>query len=122
MRRLARGIPKRRLPGTMNRYERAYADYLDAGRVEYKFESIKLRLADKTFYTPDYSLLGDDDVLEFHEVKAVTYDKAGRAKAWSQDASRIKIKVAAEQYPWFRFCIVYYDRRAIKWVREEVGA
>jgi hypothetical protein len=49
-----------RLPvGTMNKTEAAYAGHLElqrrAGDVEwFKFEALKFRLADNTFYTPDF--------------------------------------------------------------------
>ena len=53
--------------------------------------SVKLRLADKTFYTPDFAVMAGDGFMEMHEVKGF----------WTDDA-RVKIKVAADQYP-FRF-------------------
>lgn len=86
-----------RLPqGMMNRTEQAYADYLKLRQATgeilwWKFEAIKLRLADNTFYTGDFAVLAGDSVLEIHEVKGF----------WVDDA-RVKIKVAADQYP-FRF-------------------
>lgn len=86
-----------RLPvGTMNKTEAAYAQYLElqkrAGEILwYSFEAIKLRLADKTFYTADFAVMAKDGVLEMHEVKGF----------WEDDA-RVKIKVAADKYP-FRF-------------------
>lgn len=79
--------------GTMNRTEAAYASFLDlrrmAGEVAwYKFEGIKLRLADNTFYEPDFAVMLTDGALEIHEVKGF----------WTDDA-RVKIKVAADIYP-----------------------
>ena len=89
-----------RLPrGTMNKTEQAYADRLEclrrAGEVLwFKFEPVKWRLADATFYQPDFMLLTKDGFLELHEVKGF----------WEDDA-RVKIKVAASLYP-FRFIAV----------------
>lgn len=86
-----------RLPvGQMNKTEAAYAVLLEqlkvAGRIQwYRFEGLKLRLADKTFYTPDFAVMRDDGTMECHECKGF----------WQDDA-RVKIKVAAEMYP-FRF-------------------
>lgn len=83
-----------RLPvGTMNKTESAYADHLEmqrrAGAVEwFKFEALKFRLADLTFYTPDFVVLTSEGYLEAHEVKG----------HWEDDA-RVKIKVAASIYP-----------------------
>lgn len=105
-----------RLPvGKMNKTEEAYAAQLEllkqAGKVVwYKFESIKLRLADKTFYTVDFFVMPASRELEAHEVK-------GR---WEDDA-RVKIKVAAEQYPVFKFIAVKKGAKAgvgYEWVTE----
>lgn len=93
---LALGRLKR---GQMNKTEQLYAAELQrlqhAGNVQwFRFEGIKLRLADNTFYTPDFAVLAADGVLEMHEVKGF----------WMDDA-RAKIKIAADQYP-FRFVAV----------------
>ncbi len=85
--------------GQMNNTEAAYAERLralqHAGEVQwFRFEGIKLRLADNTFYTPDFAVLAGDGVMELHEVKGF----------WVDDA-RVKIKVAADQYP-MRFLAV----------------
>lgn len=83
-------------PGAMNKGEAAYAAHLEllkhAGEVLwYRFEGLKLRLADNTFYTPDFAVMTADCVIECHEIKGV----------W-QDTGRAKIKIAADLYP-FRF-------------------
>jgi hypothetical protein len=82
--------------GEMNKTEAAYAAYLEMQRIGgmvawYKFESVKLRLADKTFYSPDFAVMLSSGELQMHEVKGF----------WQDDA-RVKIKVAAELYP-FQF-------------------
>src|SRR5262252_4303035 len=64
-----------RLPvGSMNKTEVAYDTYLWAQRhaggiLWHKFEGLKFRLADNTFYTPDFAVLPASCVLELHEVK-----------------------------------------------------
>ncbi|WP_313256400.1 DUF1064 domain-containing protein [Stenotrophomonas acidaminiphila] len=83
----------------MNQTEAAYAERLralqHAGEILWhRFEGIKLRLADNTFFTPDFAVLAADGVMELHEVKGF----------WQDDA-RAKIKIAADQYP-FRFIAV----------------
>ena len=85
--------------GQMNSTEAAYAAHLEQrrrdGEVEwFKFEGIKFRLADNTFYTGDFFVMGANGQLECHEVKGF----------WQDDA-RVKIKVAADTYP-FRFIAV----------------
>jgi len=82
--------------GQMNRTEQAYAAHLSqlqavGGILWHKFEGIKLRLADNTFYTPDFAVMMPDGQIELHEVKGF----------WQDDA-RVKIKVAADMYP-FKF-------------------
>ena len=83
-------------PGIMNKTEAEYAERLEslklAGEIsDYRFECVKFKLADKTFYTPDFMVLRPDGTFELHEVKGF----------WEDDA-RVKIKVAAAQYP-FKF-------------------
>jgi hypothetical protein len=85
--------------GVMNRTEAAYAAQLQqelhAGRILWwKFEGLKFRLADNTFYTPDFVVMTDAAVIELHEVKGY----------WIGDA-KVKIKVASDQYP-FRFVAI----------------
>lgn len=97
----AKGRLTRKVPGEMSGTEKAYAAQLEVrkqiGKIaDFKYESIKLRLADKTFYTPDFYILMPDGTQELHEVK-------GSWSAPNQDKSRVKIKVAAEQYPYFTF-------------------
>lgn len=91
---------KPRIPGQMNKTEQAYNDHLlllyKAGEILcFSFEAIKLRLAPNTFYTPDFLVMQNDCSLEFHEVKG----------HWEDDA-RVKVKVAADKYPMFRFLAV----------------
>ena len=85
--------------GQLNKTEELYRQHLAAqqyaGRVKwFRFEGLKLRLADKTFYTPDFAVMNETGVMEMHEVKGF----------WQDDA-RAKIKIAADQYP-FRFLAV----------------
>lgn len=100
-----------RLPiGTMNKTEAAYDAHLQhqqkVGEVLWhKFEALKLRLADNTFYTPDFMVLMPDRTIECREVKGF----------WQDDA-RVKIKVAASIYP-FKFVAVKKVKGG--WEREE---
>ena len=90
--------------GRMNKTEAAYAEQLAArlhiGEILwFRFEGHKLRLADNTFYTPDFAVIVAGGALEFHEVKGHWTDKA-----------RAKTKVAAAQYP-HRFFAIQRDGR-----------
>lgn len=86
--------------GRMNKTEGRYAAMLDmkqrAGEIQgYVYEALKLRLADKTYYTPDFMVLDKEGYIEFHEVKGQLRDDA-----------LVKFKVAAEQYSWARWVMV----------------
>lgn len=101
-----------RMPtGHMNRLEAQYAEHLErervAGRVLWwKFEGIKLRLADGCFLTVDFAVMrpqsilawkgegGESGHLEMHEVKG-----------FMEGDALVKLKVAASLYP-FRFVLV----------------
>jgi hypothetical protein len=102
--------------GTMNKTEAAYAATLEqrraAGEVAwFKFEGVKLRLADNTFYTPDFAVMLANGALEMHEVKG-----------YMQDDANVKIKVASDMYP-MRFLVI--RTRAKKdgggWREDEIG-
>jgi len=89
------------------RYEAQLYMQVKAGDIyAYGFERIKFKLAKKTFYTPDFYVVGFN--LEFHEVKG----------HWEDDA-RVKIKTAAEMFPWFRWVGVTWDRVARMWKYED---
>jgi hypothetical protein len=95
----------RKQPNGMNKLEAQYGQYLEGLKLaqeikDYRYSALKLRLADNTFYTPDYLVISKENDVELHEVKGF----------WEDDA-RVKIKVAASLYP-FRFLAA--RRRAVK--------
>lgn len=94
----------------MNGWEKKYAHNLDCllrGSViqSYRFDCLKLRLAPKTFYDTDFLVVAQNGDVEIHEVKG----------HWEDDA-RVKIKVAAEMFP-FRFKAITMDRQG-NWKEE----
>lgn len=98
----------RKRQGFMNKTEQKYASLLEAKQTTgeiawFKFEGIKLRLADKTFYSPDFFVMKSDGSLEVHECKGFMMDDAN-----------VKIKVAAATYP-FRFLIAKIKRGSWEW-------
>lgn len=102
--------PARHKPMVMNKLESDYASYLEAEKrggmiLDYQFERLKFRLADKTFYTPDFVVITKAGV-EIHEVKGF----------WEDDA-KVKIRVCADQNWWFRFLGVKKEKG--QWVFEE---
>ena len=103
-------------PADMNKLEAAYADLLETRRrrdeiLAWKFEAVKLRLAANTFYTPDFMVWHNDGSLELVECKGF----------WRDDA-RVKIKVAAELFPCFRFTAVQRltKKQGGGWLGEEI--
>ena len=83
----------------MNSLERAYAQHLEAKRqrgeiLRWDREPVKLRLADLTYYTPDFRVIAADGTEEFHETKG-----------FMRDDANVKLKVAAELHP-YRFYLV----------------
>lgn len=111
-------------PGQMNQTEKAWADVLEAkkllGEIScYEFEKIKLKLADNTFYTPDFWVVLSDGRIEFHEVKAMT----SKGVVLAEDDAKVKIKVAAEQFWQFDFVIAARGPKSqgYPWKIERVG-
>lgn len=96
--------------GVMNKTETEYARLLELCKHDgtvlwWKFEGVKLRLADNTFYSPDFAVMMANGQLEMHEIKGF----------WQDDA-KVKIKVAADMYP-FKFVAIKNTKK--KWVTEE---
>lgn len=96
---------------SMNRTEERYAANLEAHRhaghiEEWRFEQIRLKLADGAWFKPDFLLVLPGGRCEFHEVKGF----------W-REAARVRIKVASERFPWFKFLAVHWIKG--KWVYEE---
>lgn len=85
----------------MNKWEEAFArEDLEPRRIVgeikwYGFEEIKLRLADGTFYTPDFAVINENFRLEFIEVKGFVRDDA-----------MAKFKIAARLFPFARFRMI----------------
>ena len=86
----------------MNKTEARYAEYLErlrlGGEILYwEYEPITLRIGGNklTTYTPDFLVITSASTVHFHEVKGF----------WRDDA-RVKIKVAAAAFPFFRFASV----------------
>ena len=84
----------------MNGLEARYAGNLEAQRktgriIFWRFESVKFRLADRTWYSPDFYLMRPDGSIEIHETKG-----------WMEDDANVKIKTVAELFPEFLFVLV----------------
>ena len=104
------------VPGKMNALEAAYAEVLESERRDgtiqnYWFEKIKLVLADRCTYMPDFMVLTDDGFIEMHE-----------CKGFPTDTWKVKWKLSIDQFPLFKFVLVTRKNAKSEWVREEVAA
>lgn len=105
------GKATRKPPGKMNNTEKKYADRLDEIKltgeiITYYFERVKLKLADKCFYTPDFMLIMDDGSIVFDEVKG----------GFIMEDATIKFKMACEQFPNFKFRMWQYKNKKTGWI------
>lgn len=109
----ARAKAKAPSGSVMNRNELRYARevlkpmYLSGEVSWYAYEPWKLQLAFRTTYTPDFGVLRSDGRIECHEVKAVW----SSGKIGYIDDARVKIKVAAQAYPFFDFIVAAYQSK-----------
>ena len=102
--------------GQMNKTEERFAQMLElerhAGKVQWwKFEGIKLMLAKNTSLTVDFAVLPDTGILTMIDVKG--------SKAMVTDDARVKMKLAAELYP-FVFKLAYPRAKGDGWDIEEI--
>lgn len=97
-----------------NKLEERYAGYLEqcklAGEVyQYWYEPFGIKLAEKTYYHPDFLVQLPDGTLEIHETKGFMRDDAA-----------VKIKTAARKYPCYVFRLVRWEKR--QWHITEIAA
>lgn len=96
----------------MNKTEQAYAAYLETRKrgdfvKQWWWEPVSFRLGQGAWYKPDFVVWMADDTVEVHEVKGF----------W-REAARVRIKVAATNYPLYRFVAV--RRVEGRWDVEEI--
>jgi hypothetical protein len=97
---VVRGLATTRERGGMNhteeRYSRLLRDRMLVGEILWwAFECWKFRLADRTWYTPDFIVVLNDLHIEAHEVKS---EWSTGKPGWEEDA-RVKVKTCAEIFP-----------------------
>lgn len=112
MRAIAREAPARQYASKL---EAEWAQVLElrkrAGEiVHWAYEPITLKLADGSRFTPDFMTIRADREIEFFETKG-----------FMREAANVRLKVAAELYPWFRFTLVRRGKGARgQWTCDEV--
>lgn len=109
--------PKQR--GRMNKTEERFESSVLqvrklAGEIDsWEYEKLKFRLADGAYYTPDFVVYLADGTIEIAEVKG--------SAGW-EEAARVRMKVAAEQFPRFGWCgYTEAKRRRGVFQREDFG-
>lgn len=91
-----------------------------AGEVlEFWFQPITFRFADRTSYSPDFAVLYPDGRYVLEDVKGAKKEKkegkpTGRVIAWVEEDAKVKMKLAAALNP-FEFRMVWRDRATGKW-------
>lgn len=115
----------RRKKGERNKTEAAYEAHLEAllraHEIEgYGFESITLKLADNTRFTPDFLVFASDGVVELHDTKGTTRKRrssgAMEEVPWIEEDAKLKLKICAEAFP-FRVFSVFKTKEG--WARQQ---
>ena len=106
------GPPASPKPEYESKWEEAYAYNLDLQKkigiiLDWRIHPIKFRLAKATFYTPDFLVI-TCDAFEIHEVKG-----------YMRDDAAVKLKTAAEMFPWFRWYLIRWEKTY--WDIKEIG-
>ena len=91
--------------GEPNKTEAAYARRLELLKIDgrilwYGFECVKLPLAKRTTYTPDFLVVNADCSLSFHEVKG----------GFIRPDAMLKLKLAVEKYRMVTFFLCQYTK------------
>jgi hypothetical protein len=116
MKRFAKGRTPRRIPGTMNGLESKYAQVLEQRKrdgeiADWWYECYTFKLAKDTRFTPDFMVMLPDGVLEAHETKG-----------FFRDDAKVKIKVAAEKFPFvFRLVTAKAKKNGGGWNEKVIG-
>ena len=106
---------KKKKSGDMNKTEAKFynnillPDKADGKIVWIGYEKFKFRLADNTFYTPDFMALQADGEIVFHEIKGgYILDTTGTTK----------FKVVCELFPFIKFRMWQYKDKEFKIIME----
>lgn len=108
----------RKKKGEMNATEQKFANYLRTLEITgevlwWKHEGIKLQLADRTTLTVDFNVMHADGLLVMVDVKG--------AKAIIEEDAKVKLKVAAEAYPFvFKYAFPRQKKDGGGWIFEEI--
>lgn len=105
-------------PGVMNKTEERFLrevvePMMRSGQLLWwAFEGIKLRLAPKTFLTPDFAVMREGGLIELHDVKG--------AEHLIEEDALVKLKVAADRFP-FEFFLTWPTKNRLTWAHRRIG-
>lgn len=104
--------PAQRPLGYRSSWEEQYSEHLKAAKqagsiTNWAYEAVRLRIADKGVYTPDFLVITPEEI-QFHEVKGQR-----------REAGMVRLRTAAFAHRWARFFLVTKSRGG--WQIEEVA-
>lgn len=107
--------------GGMNKTEERYANHLEGLKrvgliAHWSFEPEKLRLGCRCFLTPDFRVLGNTSLVEFHEVKG----RKSNGRPYYREDAMVKLRVAADRYRTRKFFVVWPGPERGTWCSELV--
>lgn len=93
----------------MNKTESRFADQLEISKragdiLDWRFEPLKFKIADKTYYTPDFMII-HRNYIEFVEIKGFLRDDAA-----------VKFKAVMAMFPWFKWRMLRWKNKTDGWV------
>lgn len=114
--------PKKKRRGVMNKNEILYSEYLElrklCGEIMFwHFEFHAFPLAKGAKFTPDFDVCEADGSRMLVDVKA--YWK-NQKRVHVEAAAMVRIKVAAEKYPQYKWAHAWRDERG-EWVHKFIG-
>ena len=107
----------RHVPGAMNKTEAAFAQVLEARLkageiVDYRFESLTLKLGADCRYTPDFVVVNADYEIELYDVKG----------GFTRDDSAVKMRVCAYNWPFPLYIVTgKREKSGYLWTQKMVG-
>ncbi len=115
--------PRMAMNGVEKRYYAHLISQFHAGHVRRVDRCPEnFRLAENTYYLPDFRVVLPDGTIEFHETKGTKRKtvKGPAGPALHHEKGWLKLKIAAALHPMYRFLLVWWDPDANRWMKREV--
>jgi hypothetical protein len=114
-------LPKKPYAPYRSKTELLYATHLELQRrtgevLDWKYEAIRLVLAPKTVFVPDFLVIMRDKSVHLHEVKGRKNDTY-----WCLPVGKLKLKLAADRFPWWPLRVVYPGKSSGTWDSVVIG-